>query len=653
MHGIAVDPWRGGAVVRRAGNLRASAAPRDMARNAADSGHRREQAVLAECIKTTRGGSMPLLAAVLVLLAALCVQPSQALAEDGGAILIRGATVFDGTDKAPFDADVLVEDGRIAAVGPSLEIPAAATVVDASGQALLPGLFDVHTHWTPNGVPATLPEIANAYIAAGVTTVNDFHQAPESYAPRRAWLEDIATPDVRFAARISTPLGHGADWADQATTRWVNSPDAARAAVDGVAAYEPDFIKAFTDGWRYSNAADNTSMDEDTLAALVQEAHAKGLEVMTHTVTVERGKQAARAGVDVIAHSLLDAPVDQELIDLMREHGTRYAPTLAVYEPVKMASKRPADPDDKILAQRERNFANALANVRTLHEAGIPVLLGTDAGMPGTPHGAATVHELELLVRAGLSPADALRAGTSASAAALGLDDRGTIAPGKRADLLLVSGKPWQSIDDIHRVERVYVAGRQVAGPGTQLPPGNARTALPAGQVDALVDDFEQSSGRTALDTLRTDEADGGNDRTTQVTEVVAREGEGHALSMQARLSHKEHARAGALFPLSRGAVVPVDLRGYRGLRFEIRGGRPVQVEFRGLSDARWASEVEVGPQWQTVEIPFSQLDGLPPWRREGPGPKWSGDDVLQVGVFAGGEPGSKVWFQLDNVRFY
>src|SRR5690606_31849453 len=152
-------------------------------------------------------------------------------------------------------------------------------------------------------------------------------EAPESYAPRRAWLATLATPDVRFAARISTPLGHGADWADQATTRWVNSPASARAAVDGVAAYQPDFIKAFTDGWRYANAADNTSMGEDTLAALVEEAHARGLEVLTHTVTVERGKQAARAGVDVIAHSLLDRPVDQELIDLMRGHGTRYAPT--------------------------------------------------------------------------------------------------------------------------------------------------------------------------------------------------------------------------------------------------------------------------------------------------------------------------------------
>ncbi|WP_344760150.1 amidohydrolase family protein [Luteimonas lutimaris] len=601
-------------------------------------------------MKTTRENSTALLAAALLLLAVACAQPAGAA---GDALLIRGATVFDGTANAPFDADVLVEDGRIAAVGPALEAPAGATVVDASGQALLPGLFDVHTHWTPNGVPATLPEIANAYIAAGVTTVNDFHQAPEAYAPRRAWLADIATPDVRFAARISTPLGHGADWADQATTRWVNSPESARAAVDGVAAYEPDFIKAFTDGWRYSNAADNTSMDEATLTALVQEAHAKGLEVLTHTVTLERGKQAARAGVDVIAHSLQDAPVDQELIDLMREHGTRYAPTLAVYEPVKLAGKPPADPADKAFVQRTRNFANALANVRTLHEAGIPVMLGTDAGMPGTPHGAATVHELELLVQAGLSPADALRAGTSASAAALGLDDRGTIAPGKRADLLLVSGKPWETIGDIHHVERVYVAGRQVAGAGTQLPPGNARTALPAQRIDALVDDFENAAGRTALDTLRTDEADGGNDRSTQVTEVIAREGEGHALSMQAWLSHKEHARAGALFPLSRGAVAPVDLRGYRGLRMDIRGRGGVQVEFRGLADARWASELDVGPQWRTVEIPFSRLEGLPPWRSEGPGPKWSGNDVLQLGVFAGGEPGSKVWFELDNIRFY
>src|SRR5690606_14830705 len=174
-------------------------------------------------------------------------------------------------------SDVLVRGENIDAVGPGLPIPEGVRVVEAGGLALVPGLVDVHTHWTPNARPAALPAIANAYLDAGVTTVADYHQAPEVHAPRREWLAGLAAPTVLFGARMSTPLGHGADWADQATTRWVNSPAAARAAVRELAAYRPDFIKAFTDGWRYNNAPDNTSMDEATLAASVEEAHAHGL----------------------------------------------------------------------------------------------------------------------------------------------------------------------------------------------------------------------------------------------------------------------------------------------------------------------------------------------------------------------------------------
>src|SRR5690606_27998380 len=188
----------------------------------------------------------------------------------------------------------------------------------------------------------------------------------------------------------------------------------------------PDFIKAFTDGWRYNNYPDNTSMDEATLAALVEEAHAHGIRVFSHTVTLARAKQAARAGVDLIAHSILDREVDEELVALMREHGTAYAPTLAVYEPVRIGDPPPADPDNRVLRQRRANFAVALANAGRLHAAGIPVVLGTDAGMTGTPHGRATQHELELLVRAGLTPLQALHAGTAAAARVLGLEDRGT-----------------------------------------------------------------------------------------------------------------------------------------------------------------------------------------------------------------------------------
>jgi len=570
------------------------------------------------------------------------------------AVLIRDAMVFDGTGRAPFAASVLVEEGRIAAIGEGLAAPKGARVVNARGQALLPGLFDLHTHWTPNATPSELPQVANLYMAAGVTTVSDFHEPPEAYAPRRAWLASIAAPDVKFAARMSTPLGHGADWGDENTTRWVNSPEAARAGVQAVAAYKPDFIKAFTDGWRYSNAADNSSMDEETLTALVDEAHKHGLKVFTHTVMVKRGKAAARAGVDVIAHSVQDGPADAELIQLMRTHGTAYAPSLAVYLPERVDGSGRNSGKPEVLAQREQNFANALHNVKTLHDAGIPVVVGTDAGMTGTPHGASTLRELELLVQAGLSPGEALLAGTSASAKALGVDDRGTIEVGKRADLLLVRGQPWSKIADIRNTQQVYVAGRQVHGRGAVLPAGNKALALPAQPVQALVDDFERADGRTALDTLRVDEADGGNDRTWQVTEVVARETGGKALATQAKLSSKDTAFAAAILPLSRGSVAPVDATAYRGVRFELRGSAPeLRLEVRALGNRRFIAPLQAGDAWQAVEIPFATLQGQPPYRAKAPVAQWQGDDLQQLVFSASGAAGSKVWFEIDNVSFY
>src|SRR5690606_38591645 len=198
-------------------------------------------------------------------------------ADPASPLLIVGATIFDATGAAPFQGDVLVRDGRIAQVAPTIRAPSGATVVDARGKALLPGFFDLHTHWTPGGSPAATPSIAHAYVTAGVTTVNDFHQPPEAFEPRRRWLANLVSPHVNLTARMSTPGGHGADWADQNTTRWVDTPAGARAGVEAVAAYSPDLIKAFADGWRYGVSADNTSMDEEVLRALVETARQRGL----------------------------------------------------------------------------------------------------------------------------------------------------------------------------------------------------------------------------------------------------------------------------------------------------------------------------------------------------------------------------------------
>lgn len=520
-------------------------------------------------------------------------------------VAIMGATVFDGTGSAPHPANVIIRDGRIAEVGPDVKAPRDAKVIDAKGEALLPGFFDLHTHWTPGGVPATTPQIATAYVSAGVTTVSDFNAAPESFA---------------------------------------------RAAVKALVPYKPDLIKAFTDGWRYGTAPDNTSMDEWTLTALVDEAHKNDLKVFTHTVSVDRGEVAGRAKVDVITHSLQDRRLDAEAIDILKAGGTADTPTLAVYEPVK-PGQPPRDPDESpSVKQSFKKFDNALHNAKALHDAGVIIALGTDAGMPGTPHGVSTLHEMELMVRAGLTPTEALMAGTALSAKVINLlGDRGTIEKGKRADLVLIKGEPWKTIGDVRKTDRVLIDGKLVFGPGAPPMTANQATTLPSIPAKPAIDDFERADGRSSLDTLRTDDPDGGLDRTVEVSQVIARGDQGHALSINARMSMKPRPYAGVIIPLTRGSIQPVDARAFKGVRFEVRGDGDYAL---GVSTAggRWSAPFSAGSAWKTVEIPFSALK---PAGERGPKGEWTGSDLTEVEFMGGRKGGEKLWMEIDNVDLY
>ena len=563
---------------------------------------------------------------------------------------IVGATVFDGTGAPPRVATVLIRGDRIVAVGAGLAVPAGARVIDARGRALTPGLYDLHTHWTAAGEPTTFPPIATAYVQAGVTTVDDFNEAPEAFAPLRSWLATLVAPHVNFAARISTPGGHGADWADQNTTKWVNTPEAARAAIDSLAPYRPDLIKAFTDGWRYGAAPDNTSMDGWTLSALTDAAHEHGLKVVTHTVTVDRGVLAARSGVDLLAHGMQDRLLTPTEVAAIKATGMADIPTLAVYDPNKDPAHQ-MDPRKPAEAQRLAKFNYALRNVKLLFDAGVPIAVGTDAGMPATPHGSSTLHELELLVRAGLTPAQALVAATRVSAHLLAQDgDRGTIAPGKRADLVLFDGRPWQEIGDVHRLVMTMIDGRPVWGIGAPpLPAANTATQLPPASMPALIDNFERSDGRSVLDTLRVDNPDGGLDRSVEVSQIVGREDGGHALELAGRMAMKPNAYVGVALPLSRGSIRPGDLTPYRGVRIDVRGnGCSVRLALNGVAGASWSAPVAVTGEWRKVEIPFATL--RPAGRRTRP---WSGTDVTEVELGGGCPGGQKLWLQTDNWGFY
>ena len=590
-----------------------------------------------------------LLASAIAMPIALYSAASISAPTDGGTVAIVGATIFDGTGAAPAPGTVLIQDGRITAVGADVKVPRGAKVINAKGKALLPGFFDVHTHWTPGGSPATYPQIANAYVAAGVTTVNDFHQAPEAYAPLRSWLGQMIAPHVRFAARVSTPGGHGADWADQATTLWVNTPAAGKAAMESLVAYKPDLIKVFSDGWRYGVAPDNTSMDAWTLKATVEAAHVQNWPVLTHTVTVDRGMIAAGAGVDSLAHGLQDRPVTAEEVTAIKQSGMAMAPTLAVYDPYKRGDVKADDPR---LKQTFRKFGYALGNVKALFDAGVPIALGTDAGMTGTPHGSSTLHEMELLVQAGLTPSQALVAGTQTSAKIMRIDaDRGTIAVGKRADIVLIDGTPWTNIKDVYKVSQVLIDGKLAYGAGAPaLPAANKADRLPSISVPALIDDFERDDRRSSIDTLRIETPDGGIDRSVEVTQTVPRDNGGKALSLSARMAVKEAAYAGFAIPLSRGSINPAKIGNYKGVRFDLKGDGPYSVQLNGL-DGAWAAQVQGGADWTTVEVPFSQFK--PVERRGKAGPAFTGDGITQVEFGGSREPGKRMWLQIDNVRFY
>lgn len=590
-------------------------------------------------------------------------------------IAILGAMVVDGTGAAARKQTVLLRDGRIAAAGADLTIPADARRIDAAGKTLVPGFFDVHTH-LPYSAGTNLtgdwPKNLKAYLYCGVTSVVDFGTYGEMFEPMRRLLRTgvVAGPHIQFAARMTTPGGHGAEagWGDFFSIE-VSTAREAAAKAKKLMAYKPDAIKVFTDGWRYDMSPDLSSMEPETLTAIVEVAHKAGIPVLTHTVTLERAKIAAQSGVDVVAHGIGNAPTDPAVTALMKMKGTSYAPTLAVYEPrprnqmppllemvLEPAMRRIVKETASTRASgpRLKRWENLKQSVAAMRDAGVPVATGTDAGVSGTYHGWSTLRELELLVEAGLTPLQAITAATGASARAVRVEkDRGTIAVGMTADLVLLGGDPLRNIRDIEKIERVFLNGRELDR--AQLAREIASptlTPIPARKAVSLVDDMEGAEGRTQLGTLRVDSYDTGSDHSRILFTRTLRKTGDHALLIQAKMSEKERPYARLDLLLSPGAVEPVDASGFQGVRFEARGdgGYRLMVPIRAARDrGPFSARFTASADWKEVRIPFSSL--RQPASAEQV--KWTARDLLMLSFEIARPAGGEGWLEIDNVRFW
>jgi hypothetical protein len=260
---------------------------------------------------------------------------------------------------------------------------------------------------------------------------------------------------------------------------------------------------------------------------------------------------------------------------------------------------------------------------------------------------------MELLVEAGFSPLEAIEAGTSVSARALGVEkERGTIAPGMIADLALIDGRPDENIGDIEKTGRVFFNGAELDAKSLEAAIQTAEpTPLPAHKVPPIVDDMERADGRTEFGTLRVNSTDAGTDHSTMMFLTEPRTANNRALMIEARMAAKAHPFVRLEMPLTPGGIELADVSQYAGISFEVRGEGSFRLlaTTNGVPNAdSFTAPFEASAEWQLVKIPFGAL------ARKAAGAKaWTGRDVRALLFELAGAAESAVWLEPDNVRFY
>lgn len=432
------------------------------------------------------------------------------------ALLLAGAAIarpiafthvrlIDGTGAPAIeDATLVIDGGRILAAGRGVAVPAGAAQRDYSGRTILPGLISDHSHvgsvlGTSTGPQNYTRPVIEGQLAQyrryGVTTVTALGNNRPLFDTLRRDAHAGRLPADLFGVDQGIGVPNGAPpqgmlkAAPDQLFRPTNAAEA-KTAVDRMAAEGTDLVKIWVDDF---NGTLPVKMDPAVVAAVVAEAHAKGLRVAAHIHDLADAERVVAAGVDILAHGVRDRDVTPAFVAEMKRRGVWYIATLELDEATTAwADRQPwtrtpfaraalsaplaAQVDDPALERAtasgaqangaRRSLAINLRNLATLDRAGVRIGFGTDSGAAVTRvPGIAEHRELALSVQAGLSPLRALSLATEQAAALLHLADRGRIAPGLRADLLVVNGDPARDIAAIDDVVESWSNGTVVPGP--------------------------------------------------------------------------------------------------------------------------------------------------------------------------------------------
>ena len=427
-----------------------------------------------------------------------------------------GATLFDGNGGPPVrDAVVLVRGGKIDCAGTraACPVPPGVARTDLTGAFLAPGLVDAHVHFAQSGWADARPDAFDvrakhpyedvqkdlrmrperffrSYVCSGVTSVFDVGGYAWSLdLPARAENDTLA-PRVRAAGPLLATIDFWVNLPGERQFIFLKDAEAAKLGVAYLASRGAQAVKV----WYVVTPDRSVEASEAAVLAAGAEARKRGLPLIVHATGLAEAKVAVRAGASLLVHGVMDKPVDDEFLDLLKKSGAIYNPTLVVIDGYVALAKAAAagtalafdDPNGCVdpatrarlgatpeidaasvaskVKEREIRTAElkavGLANLKRVRDAGIPIAMGTDAGNPGTLHGPSVYAEMEAMQVAGMTPMEVLVAATKSGSRALSREKEiGTIEKGKHADLVVFTKDPTADIKNARTVSGVVRGG--------------------------------------------------------------------------------------------------------------------------------------------------------------------------------------------------